>query len=261
MFKTLDFKHLAKFNSAVSSEFLDKYEAFVNDKLLAKASQPPHQTFAPSSFRCNRRSWFRLRGVEPDVPKKADWTLNFSAEVGTSCHETIQTNLRELLKDDWIDVAEFLETHPHRYECTVDRDERALETRVIIDRPPIRFACDGIVRLNDQHYLLEIKTSEFSSWDNLTDPKPEHVDQIKCYASLLNLDKALALYQDRQYGGLKCFEIDISNSEKEAVFERFEYVMDMVDKQLAPEGLPSGDKWCSPNSCPYYEKCKEYGRW
>ena len=36
--------------------------------------------------------------------------------------------------------------------------------------------------------------------------------------------------------------------------------MEMVDKNLAPPALPKGDSWCTPNMCPYYKRCEEYGR-
>ena len=259
-FRSMEQAHIARFNSAVSSNFLNDYEKFVSDKLVANSARTPHKTFAPSSFRCNRRSWFRIRGVQPDSVKVPDLRLDFTAQVGTACHETIQKNLKEMLGNDWIDVNTYLRSIDYPYEYTIDHDVSNLETRITIQRPPLTFSCDGLLKRNNEYYLLEIKTAEFSTWDNLTDVKEEHIDQIKCYATLLQLEKALVVYQDRQYGGFKCYEIKISPLDKEDILNRFEYVLDMVDKNLAPDGLPQGDKWCSPSMCPYYKKCQEYGR-
>lgn len=262
-FRSWDNKHIARFNSSVSSEFLNFYETKVDEILKEDASRPSHRTFAASSFRCNRKSWFRLRGVTPDVPEKLDATLKFTADVGTACHRIIQTNLRRILKTDFIDVSGYLESL--RASGTISgydwkSDDSGCETQVEISDPPIRFACDGIVRWNDDLYLLEIKTAEFDSWNSLTDPKEEHIDQVKCYATLLHLNGVLFLYQDRQYGGLKCYEIKVTESEKQDILDRFRYVMDMVNKNLAPDALPKGDNWCTPTRCPYYKKCGEYGR-
>ena len=258
-FRTANFAHLAKFNSAASSDFIDFYENIVDEKITAKNTEPKHKTFAPSSFRCPRVSWFRLRGVQPDEITKPDRVMEFSAEIGTACHEIIQHNLKEALGEDWIEVEDYLKDNPdvgNKY--TWELEKSGYETKISINNPPIRFACDGILRWKGQIYLLEIKTSEFSSFDELTNPKDQHVDQIKCYATLLGIKKVLVLYQDRQYGGLKCFEMTISDNDNRYVLDRFQYVMDMVDANLAPEGLPKGDPWCSSNHCPYYRKCKEW---
>lgn len=259
-FKTWDNQHLARFNSATSSEFLDNYTSYVDSTIKAKAERPSHQTFSGSSFRCDRRSWFRLRGTKPDSVKAPDKVLNFTADIGTACHRIIQNNLRAILKDDWIDVGEYLAQLQPDYAYEVTKDDDGIESQVCIFDPPIRFACDGLVRLDDTIYLLEIKTSEFSSWNDMTEPKPQHVDQIKCYASLLNIHNVLFLYQDRQYGELKCYEVQVTDTAMREVYDRFRYVMDMVDKNLAPDPLPKGSSWCTPSMCPYYHKCAEYGR-
>ncbi len=259
-FRSWEAQHLARFNSATSSEFLDFYEEYIDNKIREAAARPSHSTFAASSFRCNRRSWFRLRGVEPDNVKVVDRTLNFTAEIGTACHRIIQSNLKDALKDDWISVEDHLKSIDFPYQYSLKVDDSGFEHQIEIVSPPIRFACDGIIRWRGKKYLLEIKTSEFSSWNSMTDPKEEHVDQIKCYATLLQLSGVLFLYQDRQYGEFKCYEVKITDIERQEVLNRFEYVMDMVKKNLAPEPLPRGDKWCTSAMCPYYKKCSEYGR-
>lgn len=256
-FRNVNFAHLAKFNSATSSDFIDFYESIVEDKITAHNARPKHKAFAPSSFRCSRLSWFRLRGVQPDSITKPDKVLDFTAQLGTACHETIQSNLSTMLGDDWIDVGEYLDHYNPDYTYTVEKS--GFETHIETMYPPFRFACDGIIRWKDKLYLLEIKTSEFSSFDALTDPKGEHVDQIKCYSTLLGLSDVLVLYQDRQYGGLKCYELHISDNDHRHVLDKCKHIMDMVEANLAPERLPKGDSWCTSSHCPYYNKCKEWG--
>lgn len=256
-FRVANLGRLVKFNSAASSDFIDAYEQFWENKIAAQNAEPKHKTFAPSSFRCPRVSWFRLRGVQPDSIPVPDKTLDFSAQVGTACHSAIQSNLAELLGADWIDVGEYLKELNPDYKYKIEKS--GFETRIEIDSPPVRFACDGIIRWKGELYLLEIKTSEYTSFDQLTDPKSIHLDQIKFYATMLGLKKVLVLYQDRLYGGLKCYEVTIGPDDIKYVKDKITYIMDMVDANLAPERLPNGDSWCSPNMCPYYKKCKEWG--
>lgn len=259
-FRSVNFAHLAKFNSAASSDFIDFYQSCIESKIREENSKPSSKTIAPSSFRCDRRTWFRLRGTEPDRPKKVDPTLRFTADIGTACHRIIQSTLKEALGDDWIEVEDYLKEHPIPYEYELTKSEDGLETLIYIKKPAIRFACDGIIRWKGKYYLLEIKTSEFNSFDDLTDVKDQHVDQIKCYGTLLNLHNVLTLYQDRQYGNLKCYEKTISDNDMNYVLNKMNHVQELVDANIAPEPLPKGDSWCTPSHCPYYTKCGQWGR-
>ena len=255
-FRSVESIHLARFNSANSSDFLDLYENAVDERILDGETKTPSRTFAPSQIRCKRVSWFRLRGTPPEQETIVDRTLNFTAQVGTACHHNIQETLSKKLGKDWIDVEEYLnsENRPYRYVCT----KNGYETQIEVLDPPIKFAPDGIIFYKGKYWLLEIKTSEYSSFDKLTDPKPQHIDQIKCYATLLNIHDALVLYQDRMYGGLKCYEINITDNDMKQMWDMFAEVQDCVKKNIAPEKLPAGDSRCSPSYCRYYNKCKEW---
>lgn len=255
-FVSADLGHISKFNSANSSKLLDIYEEQFDAQISEKSAHPKSKTFAPSSIRCPRISWFRLRGVQPDRISKPDRVLEFSTVVGTACHEMIQSTLIAKLKDDWIDVQKYLESINPDYVYTVDK--QGYETKVRIDNPPVQFAVDGIIHLNDTMYLLEIKSSEYGSWKHLSEIKPHHKDQILCYATLLHLDHAMVMYIDRLYGDIKCFEIHISVEEKQKVWDMFSYVQKMVECNIAPDKLPPGDSWCSSSMCNYYEKCKQW---
>lgn len=260
-FRTANFAHLAKFNSSASADLIELYEDAVYNKIKSKNSEPSHRTFAPSAFRCDRRSWFRLRGAEPDAIEEdsADLVLNFKADIGTACHRIIQRTLKDTLGDSWVDVETYIKNICFNYDYTVDHDEEGLETQVEIKDPPVRFACDGILLLNGEHYLLEIKTSEFGSFNDLTGPKPIHVDQVKFYATLLNLHKVLMLYQDRQYGGLKCYEYKVTDSDMQSIWDKIHNVQKCVEMNIAPERLPTRNQECSITYCPYFEKCKDWG--
>jgi hypothetical protein len=259
-FKKLTTVSTTSFNSATSCDFLFDYEKFVSDKLRSEKSVVRGKTFAPSSLRCNRLQWFKLRGTEPDSITVPDTSLSFIADIGTMCHRNLQSNLMEFLGDNWIEVENYLKKVDIGREYKLEKEEGNPETLVTFYDPPIRFACDGIVIYNGITYLLEIKTSELSSWQTLTTAKLEHVDQVKAYSALLKLPNVLMIYQERQYGGLKCFELKVPQSAWDDTFHRFSTVMDCVKTNIAPEGLPVGDKWCTPSYCPYYNKCKEYGR-
>lgn len=245
--------HTVKFNSDASAKLLETYDEVTQAELVAASSEPKHRTFAPSQFRCDRISWFRLRGVQPDKVAQADTALDFTAVVGTACHEMIQRRLSGTAA--WLDVEKHLAEHClFPYTC----ESKGYETLIEINDPPVRFACDGLVEIAGQRYLLEIKSSEYSSFQDLTEPKERHIDQVKCYCALINVENALVLYIDRQYGDMKCFQVRVPLYQREDVISRMKKVMDLAEARIAPDRLPKGDSWCTPSMCPYYQKCKEW---
>lgn len=256
-FHTLDFQHLVKFNSATSSKFIDMYESFIDEQILEESARPHSETFAPSSVRCKRQSWFRLRGVQPEIPTVPDRNLLFIADIGTACHRIIQERLSNKLGSDWIDVEDHLKSINPSYSYEITKE--GYESLIEIHDPPIKFAVDGVIQINGKKYLLEIKSSEHHAWDELTDPKPHHIDQIRCYSALLNISDVLMLYIDRQYGDIKCFEVNVTWDEQQNVLSMFDEVQQCVASNIAPDRLPRGDRWCTPSMCRYYNKCKEWG--
>lgn len=254
--------HMIKFNSAVSCDFLEMYNGIVADEVINKNAEPKHKTFAPSQMRCDRVSWFRLRGTQPDKVSDPDVSLNFTAQIGTACHEAIQKRLIEHLGSDWISVEGWIKDNPQYFlDYDMDIEVEGYESKINLRHPyPVRFACDGIIRFDNEVRLLEIKTAEFSSLQDLTAPKPKHLTQIKCYSTLLHIPSVIFLYQDRQWGNIKCFEITVSEWEQKELMEHMDKVLEAVETNIAPEGLPIGDPDCSPSMCPYYKVCKSWGR-
>lgn len=255
-FRSVESIYKARFNSASSCDFLDFYENAIDETIREGELSIPSRTFAPSQIRCKRASWFRLRGVPPEAEAVADRSLDFTAQIGTSCHRRIQDILSAKLGKDWIDVETYLdsEKRPFEYSCT----KNGYETLITIKDPPVKFAPDGIIFYKGEYWLLEIKTSEYQSFDKLTGPKPHHIDQVKCYGTLLNIHKALILYQDRMYGNLKCYEVEITDNDMQQTWAMFADVIKHVEMNIAPEKLPAGDRHCSPAMCRYYNHCKEW---
>ena len=256
MFTPVESIHSAKTNSESSREFLNLFEDALNETILVRESQLPTRTFAPSQIRCKRVSWFRLRGVAPEPETSVDQATNFTAIVGTACHQHIQGILSKRLGAAWIDVEDYFSLNNFAYKFSCNKN--GYETQITITEPvPVKFAPDGIIYWKDKYWLLEIKTSEYSSFEKLTGPKPQHIDQVKCYATLLGLHNVLMIYQDRMYGGVKCYEVKITDADMQETWDMFKEVQDCVVSNIAPE-RPIDRKYCTPTYCRYYTKCKEW---
>jgi len=247
--------NLARFNSAASSEFLNFYQKTVIDRIVREGETKPSRLLSPSSFRCDRRCWFKVRGVEPDIVINPDPVNQFKADIGTICHEIVQRNLVESLKVDWIDPEDYFKEFPPPWKYKLERN--LFECRVEVEDPPFRFSCDGIIRWKDKFFLLEIKTIEYSAFENMSDPRGDHIDQVQCYATLLNLSDVLFLYIDRTFGNTKCYEVAVSDKDKQNILDKVNRILLMKEQNLAPSRLPKGDSEC--DYCYYKSKCKKYG--
>lgn len=251
-FYSANLKALVEFNSSTSAEFLAAYRKHLEDKLVEDSKKTKSQNFAPSSFRCERKCWFRLRGTETDELTSPDLILDFMASVGTALHNKMQSELITMLGDSWVSVEDYLKTHPIPYEHELS--VYGTETRVAITNPPIRFACDGIIEWKGKPYLLEIKTVEFSQFEDITDILPKHIDQVECYSTFLQIEDVLVVYQDRQYGGLKCFEKRIPEYTHRDVISKINRIQQYVASNIAPDKIHADDAICS--YCEYKQKCK-----
>lgn len=245
-----------RFNSDASCKLLDLLHDAQANEIQRRNAGTSSRTFSPSGLRCSRRQWFRLRGSEPDTIENPDIGMEYRASIGTARHVIIQNLLEKHLGVCWIPVETWLQRNPIPYKYELEPRTDTNETLVRILDIPIKFACDGIIRIGDKVYLLEIKTCEAGALDKLNGPKPVHVDQIKAYAALLGIHDVLVLYEDRTNGATKCFEVNFTDVDFKFVIDQMKYIMDMAEKQIAPPRLPYGDYMCS--NCPYQKKCKEW---
>lgn len=259
-FRNVNIDALTKFNSADSQKFINMYEGFVLSDINRRGTEPSSKSFAPSSIRCKRKSWFRLRGVEKCIIKNPDRSLEFKAMLGTSIHMYVQSILVENLKSDWVEVDKYIkstELYKLDYFKEYNLTPNDFETQIELPLIPIRFSVDGIFKLDNAYNLLEIKTADHSDFMNLTDIKECHIDQVITYASLLNLSNIFVMYVDRQYGDVKCYTHRLKEYESDKVFDSIKSVLECVDSNIAPSRLDYSDYMCT--NCEYKQKCKEWG--
>ena len=254
MFRQVKTAQLAQFNSDASCTLIQILQNAVKQDIQKQIARPKSKTFAPSGIRCKRKSWFRLRGAEPGKLPEPDTVMDFTAAIGTAIHKYVQSKLSKVLGAEWVEVEDYLREFPIPYKYSLTKTE--YETQVEIADPPIRFACDGIIKIRGIYYLLEIKSSDYESWRNLSGPKEHHLDQIENYSTILNIPHVLTLYVDRLYGGMKAYEYTVSEDIMSSAKQSMIYVQQMAAACIAPERLPAGDYMCS--NCEYKLKCKEW---
>ena len=253
MFYNADLKHVAMFNSDSSCKLLSTLNDAIDRRVSEQAMQPHKQAFAPSSAFCDRKTWFRLRGVNPDTPVSTDYYSEFVKMIGDACHVYIQSLLKDALKEDWLDVTEFLSgiNPPYEYTTAVD----GYETHVEIANPPIRFTVDGLLVHKGKLYILEIKSVEHNTFDELYEPRAKDVCQTQSYQSLMLVRDVMYIYVDRLYGKFKCFEYHNEDTSYESIVNKCNELLRMAEFKIAPA------KCTIPNvcnMCEYKQRCKEW---
>lgn len=257
MFKSLDFNHTSSFNSDASCKLIATINSAIDSRVYDNSVAPHKPVYAPSSAFCDRKIWFRLRGVNPDAPVSTDYYGEFVKMIGDACHVYVQSLLKDALKEGWVDVAEYLRELdlqcklPYVYST----ETAGYETHVSIEYPPICFSTDGIIRYRDKLYIVEIKSLEHSTFSEIFEPRAKDVSQTAAYQSLLYIDDVMYIYVDRLYGNVKCFEYHNSNTSFQALMAHCTKLKKMADAKVAPSkcDIPSA---CA--MCEYKKRCKEW---
>lgn len=260
-FSKLETVKYKRFNTQEACNFLEIVEEATDRDIKEHIMSKPSTSITPSSIRCKRKIWFKCRGQEPDNTS-FDTTMEWKASIGTSVHQLVQQRLIKFLGNDWIKTSSYLSDNKDEIiwakEDNYSVEENGLETKVHIFKPDVSFSVDGIVKMNDKIYLLEIKSVESTVLQKLDEPREKDKDQIKTYCSLLHLNDVLLLYVDRSYGWTKCFSIHQPDYVLDNVWNQLLDLEEISKSDVAPEGLKDkNDLWC--RDCQYRHACNQYG--
>ena len=241
---------MKSFNDDLSYNFIKKYFEYKEVDTHIHSN-----TIAPSSLACERLNYYRITNAPRE--ENSDIVLNHSAFLGKVLHEKIQTRLKAIYGEDYLDVAEYIKTSNLPY--AVEAEQMGLETLLTIKEPPFKFACDALIRLENVPTIIEIKSINQSYFSMLEDVADKHKDQINAYMHLLNVSRALVLYVSRDTGYIKCFTIHNSKESEQHIQSKIENIMNAV-KTSNP---PPKQKCSLCTSCAYKTVCEgdEFSLW
>lgn len=115
--------------------------------------------------------------------------------------------------------------------------------------------CDGILELDAEDYVLELKSKSQFLFQNLEAPDHEHVLQANAYMKILKVKKALIPYVNKGNGRLKTFALEYDP----ALWEEIEVFIERVNKGVKtgrlPEGICKTPRDPNAKACPYREEC------
>ena len=259
-------------DQAVMKQPLNK--AFLTDLMSAieqndmRGSRKPSPYYKPSSFVCLRQMYFMRIGEKPDE-SRTEYTLIGMANTGTGRHDDIQSVLlkMESMGYDWryVDVAEYIKRQQSIGKCTSIeiRGTRGAETKLFDKALQLSFMCDGIIQRisTGEFYLFEFKNQisfKFSNISNNQKMDPAHIDQVSCYCTSLELDRAFVVYESRDACQLECPEIfEVTKEMKEKVVSKIMECEGYIER-LVPPPMHHDTKPC--RWCSYQTSCRRVGK-
>lgn len=244
-----------------SNSELPENKRFLNDVMTAieryaeMTSRKPSVWYKPSSLNCMRNMYF-TRISAPTDPSRGEYNSIGMADTGTRRHEAIQEVLIAM-KDmgyDWeyVDVEQYVKDKQAQGKCTSLKVKGTVgaETHLFDEVLKISFRCDGIIRntVTNEYYLFEFKNQTSFKYRDKKAVDDAHKNQVVCYCTALDLDKAFVLYENRDVCTLECPEIfEVTKEMKQDIVDRLMTCEQYVEHLEVPP-KPDNTKpcrWCN----------------
>lgn len=183
-----------------------KLEQAMNSVIKLPA-RPSNKALSPSSIGCQRAAAFKLSGAWGKEDEET-YESGLAAAMGSFCHERIQKFLSQ--SDIWVDVKEFVDENPdlglsvakvQKHEGEISLTFSGIRKGEKVS-PPFSFQCDGIVRIDGEYYIVEIKSETEAAWQKRQAPNPKHQEQGTGYSFLYGIKNILWVYVSRESFGV-----------------------------------------------------------
>ncbi len=221
--------------------------------------------YKPSSMHCMRNMYFtRTKAPRDETP--VEYNVTGMADTGTDRHERIQSALLKLkeLGYDWeyYPVDKYVKMKQEQGKCKslIVKGQQGAETHLIDTVLNLSFRCDGIIRRisSNEFYLFEFKNVISFKYGQVEDHCLEqHHNQVICYCTALDLNKAFVMYENRDNCSLEVPEVfEVTQNMKNWLVGYIEECEGYVERMITP---PKTDDSKNCRWCPYKTVCKKEG--
>jgi len=120
-----------------------------------------------------------------------------------------------------------------------------------------RGSCDGIIVVNNDKHVLEIKSINENNFSNyLIKPKTEHYIQINIYMWLSGVPRGIIYYENKNDQSLKLFNVNIDFALIEQIKKQAMSLVKILSKGEVPEIPCSKNRQCyACRYCGYKKHC------
>jgi len=115
---------------------------------------------------------------------------------------------------------------------------------------------DAILCINNENYVLDIKSINSMIFKNMQGPKEENIFQIQLYMHFFNIKKGILLYVDKDQQALKEFFIDYDQKLVESLLDKFNSLKQQVENNVIPARLADYPRNWQCSYCQFKDICK-----
>lgn len=231
---------------------------------------------------CERATYYKIKGMKESNPSRPTLRLRNVFEEGHRIHAKWQhfIGMTGRLKGRWECSAchhtWWAMSPPNCPECD---DPRVLYREVPVEDTKHRIIghADGMVEINGEDYLIEIKSVGLGTlrwdapylysaytdgkmnidglWTNLKRPLPAHNRQVQLYMHCTGVHKAIVLYEWKPDQSIKEFVVKYSPETVDLMLAGAKRVLDALEDDILPERPPHFKKSKECKFCPYKDVC------
>lgn len=233
----------------------DISEYILNEYIATVEIAEPYKikpNYKPSSIDCVRKMYFIMKETPVSFGKE-DYQLIGIGQSGTDRHKRIQDTFKAAKNIDFLSVKDYVTEKGLDY-LTV-RNFNEYETHLFDNRYKLSFMCDGLIKVKNKVYILEIKTESNQKFYTHSEPYFKHIEQAACYSISFGIDDVVFLYENRDLLSVNIFYYRMKESDKRLILNRIKRCNESLEKDILPPKPPEAvGSFCS--YCDYKEYCK-----
>lgn len=119
---------------------------------------------------------------------------------------------------------------------------------------------DAILSINNENYILDIKSINSSIFRGLTGPKEENLYQIQLYLHFFKIKKGILLYIDKDKQEFKEFIVEYDSNLCQGLLEKFKELQKKINSDTVPPVLSDYPKNWQCDYCQFREVCDATGQ-
>jgi len=118
---------------------------------------------------------------------------------------------------------------------------------------------DVILSLNNELYVLDIKSINSMIFRTLTEPKQENLYQVQLYLHYFKIKKGVLLYVDKDQQNIKEFVFNYDSKLVKSLLDGFQELKTKIDSDTIPQRLLDWPENWQCKYCQFKDVCSEVG--
>ena len=114
---------------------------------------------------------------------------------------------------------------------------------------------DAIISSGKELFVLDIKSMNSMIFKNLSEPKPENLDQIQLYLHYFKVPKGILLYVNKDNQHLKEFVVHYDKKRADSLIKGLENLKIKIDKDIVPNRIVSYPRDWQCRYCQFKDIC------